>query len=80
MPRLVALDLVGGPSFVTALRKAWDDGEVEGDEAGHTREAMRGVAASPGESYGQSVIGSMGVSSPSRSSICSAIARQRSSV
>jgi O-succinylbenzoic acid--CoA ligase len=28
VPRLVALDLAGGPSFVTALRRAWDDGDA----------------------------------------------------
>ncbi|HEX6658409.1 MAG TPA: AMP-binding protein, partial [Ilumatobacter sp.] len=28
MPRLVALDLVGGPMFVDALRRVWDDGDA----------------------------------------------------
>ena len=28
MPRLVALDLVGGPTFVDALRRVWDDGDA----------------------------------------------------
>ena len=28
MPELVALDLPGGPAFVEALRKAWDDGDA----------------------------------------------------
>lgn len=28
MRRLVALDLPGGPDFVTALRRAWDDGDA----------------------------------------------------
>ena len=28
MPDLVALDLAGGPDFVTALRRVWDDGDA----------------------------------------------------